>query len=88
MTTKKSSNSDMLYIKKELKKHGELLERLTTAVVGDETFGQVGLISKVNQHSDYIEADKKFKNKIVGAVSVITTIWGAIIAIVIKTWGK
>ena len=79
-------NKDILYIKSELKKQGVLLERLANAVCGDEQFGQKGLIQQVNDHSSYIEKDKTFKNKIIGGVSVITTVWGIIIASVMKFW--
>ncbi len=79
-------NKDISYIKSEVKKQGILLERLANAVCGDEEFGHRGLIQQVNDHSKYIEKDKTFKNKIVGGVTAITTVWGMIIAAVIKFW--
>ena len=47
-------------------------------------FGQIGLIEQVNEHSGYIEEDKKFKNKIIGGLTAITTAWGLIITAVVK----
>ena len=81
-----TQKEDILYIKKELKKQGILLERLANAVCGDEDFGQTGLIQQVNSHSRYIENDKTFKNKIIGGITAITTAWGLIIGAVLKFW--
>ena len=81
-----TQKEDILYIKTELKKQGVLLERLANAVCGDEEFGQTGLIQQVNRHSDYIEEDRTFKNKIIGGVTAITTAWGLIIGAVLKFW--
>ena len=65
-----------------------LLEKLANSVCGDEEFGQTGLIQQVNGHHRYIEEDKKFKNKIIGGVTVITSIWGVIIAGLMKFWSN
>lgn len=83
-----TQKEDILYIKKEIKKQGVLLDRLANAVCGDEEFGQTGLIQQVNRHSRYIEEDRTFKNKIMGGVTVITSIWGIIIAAVMKFWNE
>lgn len=81
-----TQKENITYIKQELKKQGVLLERLANAVCGDEDFGQKGLIQQVNEHSDYIAEDKTFKNKVMGALTAITTVWGLIITAVIKFW--
>lgn len=81
-----TQKEDIKYIKKELNRQGVLLERLANAVCGDEDFGQTGLIQQVNENSSYIEKDKTFKNKIVGGLTVITTVWGIIMTAVIKFW--
>ena len=83
-----TQKEDILYIKKEIKKQGVLLDRLANAVCGDEEFGQTGLIQQVNRQSRYIEEDRTFKNKIMGGVTVITSIWGIIIAAVMKFWNE
>jgi len=85
MSTQKEN---ITYIKKEINKQGVLLERLANAVCGDKDFGQIGLIEQVNAHEKYIEDDKKFKNKIIGGVSAITTVWGIIIAALTKFWNN
>ena len=81
-----TQKEDILYIKMEQKKQGVLLERLANAVCGDEEFGQTGLIQQVNSHSDYIQNDKTFKNKIMAGITAITTAWGFIIGAVLKFW--
>tara|TARA_R100000900_G_scaffold130800_1_gene106875 strand:+ start:96 stop:353 length:258 start_codon:yes stop_codon:yes gene_type:complete len=81
-----TQKENITYIKQELKKQGVLLERLANAVCGDEDFGQKGLIQQVNEHSEYINEDKTFKNKVMGALTAITTVWGLIITAVIKFW--
>jgi|TARA_R110000823_G_scaffold240338_1_gene365347 hypothetical protein len=81
-----TQKENITYIKHEIKKQGVLLERLANAVCGDKDFGQIGLIEQVNEHSGYIEEDKKFKNKIIGGLTAITTAWGLIITAVVKFW--
>jgi hypothetical protein len=58
--------------------------RLNTTIVGDEQYGQIGLITKVKEHNDYIEADKSFKSKLIGGSLVLGAIW----TVLIKFWEK
>ena len=81
-----TQKENITYIKQELKKQGILLERLANAVCGDDDFGQKGLIQQVNEHSEYINEDRTFKNKVMGGLTAITTVWGLIITAVIKFW--
>lgn len=81
-----TQKENITYIKQEIKKQGVLLERLANAVCGDKDFGQIGLIEQVNEHSDYIAEDKTFKNKVMGGLTAITTVWGLIITAVVKFW--
>jgi hypothetical protein len=55
------------------------LVKLNQTVIGDKTYGQTGLIEKVEEHSAYIEKDKQFKSKIVGGGVVLTFVWGLIL---------
>jgi hypothetical protein len=50
------------------------LVRLNQTVIGDETYGQVGLIKKVDEHNTYIEKDKQFKSRLVGGGLVLSFI--------------
>ena len=56
--------------------------KLNQTVIGDKTYGQTGLIQKVEEHTEYIEKDKQFKQRLVGGSLVITFIWG----LILKFW--
>ena len=58
--------------------------RLNTTIVGDEQYGQIGLVTQVKEHNKYIEADKSFKSKLIGGSLVLGAIW----TFVIKFWEK
>lgn len=58
------------------------LIKLNQTVIGDEIYGQVGLIKKVEEHTAYIEKDKEFKSRLVGGGLVLSFIWG----LVLKFW--
>lgn len=55
------------------------LVKLNQTVIGDKTYGQTGLIEKVEEHTAYIEKDKQFKSKLVGGGLVLTFVWGLIL---------
>ena len=59
-------------------------KKLNTTIVGDDAYGQVGLVTKVKEHTDYIETDKTFKSKLVGGSIVIGIVW----TVIIKFWDK
>lgn len=50
--------------------------KLNQTVIGDKTYGQTGLIEKVEEHNTYIEKDKEFKSRLVGGGLVLSFIWG------------
>lgn len=56
--------------------------KLNQTVIGDKTYGQIGLIEKVEEHNDYIENDKQFKSKLVGGGLVLSFFWG----LALKFW--
>jgi len=58
------------------------LVKLNQTVIGDKTYGQTGLIEKVEEHNAYIEKDKQFKSKLVGGGLVLAFIWGLILKII------
>ena len=55
------------------------LVKLNQTVIGDKTYGQTGLIEKVEEHNAYIEKDKEFKSRLVGGVLVLYVIWGLVL---------
>jgi hypothetical protein len=60
------------------------LIKLNHTIIGDSAYGQKGLVEHVKEHSDYIENDKTYKAKVVGAGSVLVILYG----LVIKFWEK
>jgi hypothetical protein len=58
------------------------LIKLNQTVIGDKTYGQTGLIEKVEEHTAYIEKDKQFKSKLVGGGLVLAFIWGLILKLI------
>jgi hypothetical protein len=81
-----TQKQEIEHIRKTLEKQSRLLERLTIAVCGDEELGHSGLIQQVTTNSEYIDKDKTFKNKVIGAVTAITSIWGVGITLFLKFW--
>jgi len=78
---------DITWIKdilKELSGKVETIDKTTTklntTIVGDPQYGQVGLVTVVKEHADYIERDKTFKSKLVGGSLVLGTLWTAFIS--------
>ena len=53
---------------------------MNTTIVGDPQYGQIGLVTVVKDHSDYIEKDKNFKSKLVGGSIVLGTLWTAFVS--------
>jgi hypothetical protein len=51
------------------------VERIERVLLGDEEAEQDGLVHKVKDHSQYIENDKKFRNKVLGGIAVGTPIF-------------
>ncbi len=58
--------------------------KLNTTIVGDPAYGQVGLVTKVKENTDYIEADKTFKSKLIGGSLVLGGLW----TIILKFWDR
>lgn len=81
--------SDIEWIKQTLSSVSSKIQDLDTnfaklnqTVIGDKTYGQTGLIEKVDEHNAYIEKDKEFKSRLVGGGLVLSFIWG----LVLKFW--
>jgi hypothetical protein len=55
------------------------LVKLNHTVIGDEAYGQTGLIEKVKEHNAYIEKDKEFKSKLIGGGLALSFIWALVL---------
>jgi len=66
----------------------ETIEKTTTkldvTIVGDSNYGQIGLVTQVKNHNDYIESDKLFKSKLIGGGIVLGGFW----TVILKFWDK
>lgn len=51
------------------------LNQLKQTVIGNYTYGQVGLVKEINDIKKYVEKDKMFKNKLYGGLTVIGVLW-------------
>lgn len=87
----KVSASDIKWIKETLASMSDKVQvmdttlvKLNQTIVGDSAYGQKGLIEQVREHSEYIESDKNYKAKVVGAGSVLVILYG----LLIKFWEK
>ena len=58
--------------------------KLNTTIVGDPAYGQIGLVTQVKEHTDYIEQDKGFKSKLIGGSIVLGGVW----TLLMKFWDK
>jgi hypothetical protein len=82
---------DIAWIKDTLGKLTEKVDaidktttKLNTTIVGDPAYGQIGLVTQVKEHTDYIEQDKGFKSKLIGGSLVLGGVW----TLLIKFWEK
>jgi hypothetical protein len=87
----KVSSNDIEFIKDMLSQLSGKVQQMDTTliklnqtIIGDSAYGQKGLVEQVKEHTDYIETDKNYKAKVVGAGSVLVILYG----LVIKFWEK
>ena len=57
------------------------LNALHQTVVGNDTYGQKGLVKEVDELKSYIDNDKMVKNKIVGGLVVVGVAWTFILEV-------
>jgi len=57
-----------------VKQQGECIQKIYHAVVGDEKFGQEGLVNLVRKHENWIDKQKFMWAKIWGGIAVGTTL--------------
>ena len=64
------------------------LTQLNQTVIGNQLYGQKGLVSEIDDIKKYVETDKKFKNKVIGGLAVIGFIWSVGIEFVVHLFTK
>jgi glycerol-3-phosphate cytidylyltransferase-like family protein len=60
------------------------LIKVNQTVIGDNIYGQKGLVEQVKEHQKYIDTDKDFKSKLVGGGFAVGILW----TIILKFWDK
>ncbi len=60
------------------------MDRLSKAIVGDEEYGQEGIVKLVKRHERYIEKQKFLYAKIYGAIAVGGVAW----TLIMKFWDR
>lgn len=80
MLTKLSDKqSEMEEVMRDMDKTLNILHQ---TVVGNEVYGQKGLVKEVNELKDYVNNDKMLKNKLVGGLTIVGIAW----TLVLEFW--
>jgi hypothetical protein len=66
-------------LKTEIEEIKVSLEEIRKAIIGNPAFGQEGLVDMVKKHEDYIENDRRFKQKLIGGGVVFGSFWTVLI---------
>jgi hypothetical protein len=69
---------DIQWIKDTIFNMNNTLTQLNQTIVGNEAYGQKGLVKIVEEHNKFIEEHKSFKSKLIGASIVLSALWSII----------
>ena len=61
------------------------LSKISQTVIGNEEFGQKGLVKQVADLNKYVERDKLTNAKIMGGLTVIGVIWSLVLKFILKS---
>lgn len=85
------SASDIQWIKEtlstmslKLQEMDVTLIKVNQTVIGDNAYGQKGLVEQVQEHQKYIDTDKDFKSKLVGGGFAVGIFW----TLILKFWDR
>jgi hypothetical protein len=73
------SSEDIQWIKDTMLSMNNTLLQLNQTIVGNEAYGQKGLVKIVEEHGKFIEEHKSFKAKLIGGAMVISALWAVLI---------
>ena len=77
-TDKASLYERVNYIEKTVAKTSPLIEEIYKSIVGNETFQQEGLLTRVKKLKEFKEKNIAVKNKLIGAFIVGGAVWTVI----------
>ena len=72
------SSTDIEWIKDTMLSMNNTLLQLNQTIIGNEAYGQKGLVKIVEEHGKFIEENKSFRAKIVGAGIVFSAVWAVV----------
>jgi hypothetical protein len=72
------SSDDIQWIKDTMLSMNNTLTQLNQTIVGNEAYGQKGLVKIVEEHNKYIEENKSFRSKLIGGAIVVSALWSII----------
>jgi hypothetical protein len=72
------SSDDIQWIKDTMLNMNNTLTQLNQTIVGNEAYGQKGLVKIVEEHNKFIEEHKSFKSKLIGGAIVVSALWSII----------
>ena len=85
LTQISNKQNDMDYMLREMEK---TLTQLNQTVVGNPVYGQVGLVTEINEIKKYVDRDKMLKNKIYGGLAVIGVVTSIVCQYIINVFKK
>ena len=72
------NNADIEWIKMTMLDLKATVTQINQTIVGNEQYGQKGLVKTVEEHGKYIEEHKSFKAKLIGGGIVMSALWSVI----------
>jgi len=72
------SSEDIQWIKDTMLSMNNTLTQLNQTVVGNEQYGQKGIVKTLEEHGKFIEEQKNFKAKLIGGGIVISALWSIV----------
>lgn len=73
-----SSNKEIIALHQEIKELTSKVDRILRTLIGDGDMGQVGLVSKVQKHDEWIENQKLVWAKVFG-IAIGCGVFGGIV---------
>ena len=62
-----------------LKAIDKTLSQLNQTVIGNPQYGLKGIINEISDLKEYVQNDRTFKNKMIGGLLVVGTVWTALL---------
>jgi hypothetical protein len=85
LTQISNKQNDMDYMLREMEK---TLTQLNQTVIGNPTYGQVGLVTEINDIKKYVDRDKMLKSKIYGGLAVIGVVTSVVCQYIFNIFKK